>query len=340
MISLSNNRNSILDFIKLIASFFVVLIHFSFTGILGNIFDALARFAVPFFFAVAGFFSFGAEIKNIKKRIFKILFLYLFASIIYHLYSLFITIYSFGKASFFSYFVKTFSFENFISFLFFNSPFSSDHLWFLLALVYVYLIWLLIIKFCKNDIFIFVLSTFLLVIHLILGEVLSIFGFQVKIEYVRNFALFGLPFFGFGYLINKHQNKFNNVNFYALILLLVFGCAESVLSNFFLGKNELYLGSICCCFSLIIIALKHSEKKLNRILTTISSTNTDIYIYHIVIAKSISFILGLIGFPVTNLIFKNFLPIAVCIICIIFSLIKNFILSKLFKAQPYSNKKL
>ena len=43
-------KNHTLELLKLFASYMVVFIHVSFTGKFGTMVDALARFAVPFFF--------------------------------------------------------------------------------------------------------------------------------------------------------------------------------------------------------------------------------------------------------------------------------------------------
>ena len=47
---------NLLDALKIVAAFFVVCIHVHFPGDLGRCVIAVARFAVPFFFMVSGFF--------------------------------------------------------------------------------------------------------------------------------------------------------------------------------------------------------------------------------------------------------------------------------------------
>ena len=54
---MNTQRNTTLELMKLLASYAVVFIHVLFYGRFGIIVDAIARFAVPFFFLVSGFFS-------------------------------------------------------------------------------------------------------------------------------------------------------------------------------------------------------------------------------------------------------------------------------------------
>ena len=60
-------KNNTLEIIKLFASYMVVLIHFYFRDGVGSLMDALARFAVPLFFVVSGFYSYFCLSFNTKE---------------------------------------------------------------------------------------------------------------------------------------------------------------------------------------------------------------------------------------------------------------------------------
>ena len=62
-------RNRNLDVLKFVASIFVIFIHISFPGNFGVFVGALARFAVPAFFMVSGYFSYKAIQDNDYKKI-------------------------------------------------------------------------------------------------------------------------------------------------------------------------------------------------------------------------------------------------------------------------------
>ena len=317
-----NKRNNWLDLIKLMASFMVVFIHVDFTGTFGRVVNAIARFAVPLFFAVSGFFSLNVSSKTIKRRLLKLIILYFVATIIYHVYNVF-------GVRFTEYFTSTFTILDFLGFIFLNLPFSSVHLWFLLALIYVYLIWLLVIKFSIKEKTLFIISIVCLAIHLFLGEFLTLFNVDIPTSVVRNFVLMGFPFFTLGYLANKHKEKLKRTNNLLLIALLIFGCVEPALSAVFFGLNEVYIGSICSLFALIVIAIKLQEKTLSRFWVLLSSTSADVYVFHMLISRiGISIVNGL-DISTESLLFNNLWPLIVCVICVALSLIKNLIVAKI-----------
>ena len=83
---MSRNRNDTLDIIKLFASYMVVFIHVAFYGGVGYVLDALARFAVPLFFLVSGFYSYKITPDKIKHRMFRLIRLLAFAVLVYTLF--------------------------------------------------------------------------------------------------------------------------------------------------------------------------------------------------------------------------------------------------------------
>ena len=75
-------RNYSLDLLKFISSFMIVCIHFKFFGTAGEFITVVSRFAVPVFFMISGYYSYGAEEKKIRSKIFNILKLYLIALVL------------------------------------------------------------------------------------------------------------------------------------------------------------------------------------------------------------------------------------------------------------------
>ena len=318
----TNKRNAWLDLIKLIASFMVVFIHIGFYGTVGDVINAVARFAVPLFFAVSGFFTLNASAKTIRRRLIKLLVIYLIASIVYHVENLI-------NIGFKDYIANSFGIGDFLGFIFLNLPFSSVHLWFLLALIYVYLIWLLVIKFSINEKALFIISVVCLAIHLMLGEGLALFNIRIHESIVRNFAFMGFPFFTLGYLANKYKEKLLKTNNAILIALLVVGCLESALSCVFFEHNEIYIGSICILYALIVISIKLQEKPLGRFWVLLSKTSTDIYVFHMLISHVGISIAKLLEISTKSLVFINMWPLIVCLVCVGLSLIKNVIITKI-----------
>ena len=317
-------RNEWLDIAKLVAAFFVVCIHIRFSGDLGVAFNAAGRFAVPLFFSVSGFFVLNADIKTVKRRLVKILILYLIAAAVYHAEDVLVSFYKGGFSASSDYLSDTFlNPMRLMKFLIFNEDLTTAHLWFLPALIYVYIVWMLVIRFSVSDTVVFVISALCLLLNLIFGEILSPFGVSVENIYIRNFALMGFPFFAFGYLIRKHKGRLVNIKSYALILMIVLGTAEAVISALIFGINEMYVGSICCWFGIMILSVKKSDAHFSPKLLKLGATTTDIYVYHVLISRTLIYVMEIAGVTVDSVIFVNLWPLALFPICVGFSLLKN-----------------
>ena len=65
---MDKQKNNTLELLKLFASYMVVFIHVVFSGHIGVALEMLARFAVPFFFLVSGFYSYKISPHKIKNR--------------------------------------------------------------------------------------------------------------------------------------------------------------------------------------------------------------------------------------------------------------------------------
>lgn len=68
-------RNQTLECCRILAAVFVVFLHVPFPGTVGKTVNCLARLAVPLFFAISGWFSYGAEGRKLLRRMGRILLL-------------------------------------------------------------------------------------------------------------------------------------------------------------------------------------------------------------------------------------------------------------------------
>ena len=73
-----NSKNYTLEMLKLFAYYMVVFVHVNLYGELGYATNALARFAVPFFFVVSGFYSYQIPPKRILKRAYPVILILFF----------------------------------------------------------------------------------------------------------------------------------------------------------------------------------------------------------------------------------------------------------------------
>lgn len=209
------NRFFSLDTFKLVACFLVIFIHIPIGGDLGGIIMPLSRIAVPFFFMVSGFFIWDRNknklISKINVQIKKIFRLVIVSNMIYLIWGILKLILKQGDLL--SYFKNLFSIKKVIALLIFNESPLSGHLWYVLALLYVLIIYKYSIKFkytklIKNSIII------LLLIDLAFGKYsLLIFGREFSYILVRNFLFVGVPYFLIGNIIRECYEKKELVRF-------------------------------------------------------------------------------------------------------------------------------
>lgn len=306
----AKNRNMSLDVLKLIASYVVVFIHFKFDGLSGDIVDALSRFAVPVFFMISGYFAYYNSTERIMSKMKKIIIIYYFGAAMYFCFYAILTLCDFGiKAAMWygiSYFNPVFIFK----FIVFNLSKSSEHLWFLVALIYVYGLQYFVVKGKVKDRVYLCTGIALLIIHLLLGVGLSAFAIVIPNYMIRNFLFMGYPFFCVGILIRKNEDLVHKIITCkrALILILI-GLTETVISYFISGNNELFVGSVLVAVSFLIISLKAKDMQINEKVIKLSQTSTGIYLVHIMVGYSLERIVSA-DVP----LFRNLLPVLVCII--------------------------
>ena len=74
-------ENVKLNLVKGFACIGVVFIHVTFPGLAGEIISSASSYAVPIFFMIAGYYAFGKDEKTIKRRLVKIIKIFIFAYI-------------------------------------------------------------------------------------------------------------------------------------------------------------------------------------------------------------------------------------------------------------------
>ena len=84
------SRNQSIDLLKLVSIFFVVAFHSPFSNKVGYIMDAVARFSVPMFFMITGYFVMKTvDISaTLKKQMIKLTKYYMIYELVYILYEL------------------------------------------------------------------------------------------------------------------------------------------------------------------------------------------------------------------------------------------------------------
>ena len=312
---MNTQKNSTLELLKLFASYMVVFIHVLFYGQAGIVFDTLARFAVPLFFLISGFYSYQITTKKIRKRILNTFSLLIFATLSYTAFNILTYILNDNAGEIIYYFRLYKNVDNLVKLLVFNVPISAFHLWYLYALLYVYIIFYILTALRLNEKVIFIISFLLLLLQVFLGEVLSAVGIVLPTQIVRNFAVTGLPFFGMGLIAKKYEKQLCTVPDSVIVLSAVIGVFAAVFSRYAFGKNELYLGSLFILFSIVCVFIKYSAVQYPSFVTALEGCSTYIYIFHIMILSVLNRIYAAYAIDInSSMLLKNLHPIVVCVL--------------------------
>ncbi len=123
---------------------------------------------------------------------------------------------------------------NIASFIIFNSPvFISGQMWFLFALIYVYLSMAVAIKLDWMK-YKMVVAAILLAAHFVIGYGLFFIGHPIAAGAYRNFLFEGIPFFLIGNIL--YEKKWENRKYGIPILLMGIGAVFSVIEYTLLGR--------------------------------------------------------------------------------------------------------
>ena len=282
-------RNQYLNYWKGIACFGVVFVHTRFpVEQLDGILQTIFRFAVPLFFMVSGYFCYGEDREIVEKKlpakVKRIFWLNLGGCFYYFIMQMAIAVFGDshgGEAAVPERLHLLFNKEKMIQWLVFNQDPFVNIMWFTSALLYCYIIIWVINHFNLYKIS-YKLIPVLIVIHLVMGNVLILFGVEINKVCYRNFLLFGLPFVLLGNWLHKNQE-------YILEKTTVKKCQMTLLAGWVLGmaewfiegRREMYLGTLLVLFSIFLLTLYQPEKKESSFLTIIGEKySLFIYVVH------------------------------------------------------------
>jgi peptidoglycan/LPS O-acetylase OafA/YrhL len=273
---------------------------------------------VPLFFASAGYFAYKQDAPILKKRIIHILKLIAFAEAIYLIYKLLNDPSAAGMT------VASYSnIATWLRILFYNLSPGSYHLWYLFALLFVYVIHLIVSKLKVNEVIVFVVAFGLLAANLICGEFMHLFGIRLLDGYFCSYYLAGIPFFYLGMFFNKHKEGLRKIPLALNVILIVLGAILSIVSRQRYGLCEEHLGSILILLALMSIAIGFEKARYPKWVNTLSACSTNIYIFHIIVYNVVWQNALASKINVWSVEYQMIQPILVCIISLLISLLLN-----------------
>mgnify|MGYP003291996710 CR=1 FL=1 len=272
-------RNFSFDSLKLICAILVIFIHTPQPKIYENYITPLLNCAVPIFFMISGFFTYGKnDIKHtIHKRITQLLTIFCIVFIFYFLFFIIVK----GKSS-----LEHLSILLSYNFILLNTVPYSMHLWYIAAYIYVLLIILVVEKYNLYK-WLFYITPILLLTGLTIGKYNEILlGNCFPPTYTRNFLFTGLPFFTLGMIIKKIKQLPNiYVSCFLCILFYIIGIIE--VSNI-KGSGAYWLSSIFLSLSIFILFINIKQVKNNIFSRVGREYSLYIYLLHFIIAIAIT----------------------------------------------------
>lgn len=338
-------ENRFLYAARFIACLAVITIHTRFPGKFGQVMDALARFAVPYFFAISGRFLLDSSDNStafIRMRTGKALLKLLkITGIVYIIHLIFSLIVNMSDHMTFSEWLSSkFNFVELTNFILYNSgrfiydgSYTFDHLWYLFALIYVYgLIYIFagfLRKWYKGLICILL---FFLYLGMLLQTYYPIrpFGINICTWFVmRNWLFVGIPFVLIGvlfsdYIRQKRESlsagdfeKWQISTRYKALLGIIFGIVLTIAETYIYGNKEVHFGSLFIVVSILFLSECRipSGKYIWKIGKRASS---NIYYFHVLIIAVTDIMAqkGLIPSPSMGV--KPLLIMTICVILFYF----------------------
>lgn len=223
-------RNQSMECAKMVASFFVVLIHVTFPGTLNRYVNVLALFAVPMFFAISGYFCYGADSHRIARRMGHIIRLNILIDMIHLLWLVIATELEGGSTA--VVLIRAIpDLDELLLLLTVQHNNYLAHLWYMASLVICYgVIWIYVRfygteKVCYRSLYL--MGLMLGAAYLPLATLLPAAGMEMPYLAYRNAWLFGLPVFILGIFLHEYYDRIME-NFHLTDGKLVLGIAIGV----------------------------------------------------------------------------------------------------------------
>ena len=281
--TIKNSRNLSLECFKLLAACFVVFLHIPFPGTFGQLTVCLSRFAVPLFFAVSGWFSFGASAEKLRKRFSHILLLELLGDILYVSWRC-IRDYLAGESLYWCLRYQIPDLPAIKMWLLWSVDPFAGHLWYLSATCLCYAVLWLYARLGKKDCRPLYLTGFaLLLTCFAMGEFSKFTGLRVDYRICRSGLFTGLPVFLLGLGLREYREQLKRWG----IPLALSGVALSILEWKTLGSHDLYIGAVLTAAGILLATSRYPTVPgwLAKAAAAFGSVSTTVYLLHLLLQE-------------------------------------------------------
>lgn len=320
-------QNNSLNFLKGLACLAIVWMHTNSGGAVNQVIVCMARFGIPIFFMVSGYFTYKDNeldyTKVLTKKIIHILKLIVIATLVYIVWQWVAEplIKTGHIPNIINNIEKSVQNLNIFNILVLNiNPFCGI-LWFLNALLYCYLIWLIIAK-VKDKRVIYILAIAILFIGIFARAFIQYnhtIPEEININYFRNWFFMGLPFFTIGYLIHNYQERIVKIfKPKYMIVAAIIGMVMSFVERLVVPL-EVFVGTVIVSVALFIFAVEKPDLIKIPIINRVGERFCFfIYIAHIIVRDIVLAIFDKAGMD--NKVVLWIMPIIVFTLCYILAM--------------------
>ncbi len=319
-------RNHSLDMLKAVSMVLVVFIHAKFPGSFGLCMVDIARLGVPIFFMISGIYLYRTDFSTCVKRCKKTAILLAASVSLYVAYA----VLTGGVRSF----LDQVTLAKVAKLLFLNKSIVAEHLWYLYALLYCYLIFTVLIAKGYLDRLSKIISGLLVLTYLLVEILPALFHRDPMNLLGRNAWLLGMPFMMIGYCLEKKKYRMNGIS---CVILVALGCVMSIGERLLFFPGDLYIGTAIASIALVMYAVNHPGKP--NILSKIGKRySAVVYILHPLIITLLRKLLTFAKFEFGVLI-EFFIPISVLILSLFLAVCYDAIYSAVKKRCVHVSKK-
>ena len=315
----STARNGFIDFWKFIAALGVILVHAPLAGIPGNIATAVGVCGVGFFYLISGYACYGPDKNEMCRKITKRLIRNAIITII--TVSLYFLFAYFEKKAIGEYILLKLALRR--SSTWWRMLLIGDFefiygaaLWFMIALLQGYLIFLLIVRF-NLKILVYILTPVFLIIRIVVDSYVNSFGADWHLS--GNLIVGALPMMLLGYLMaDKKERLIALPNVAIIITIILSTLAMFAAVNFKIGKIDISQPfKILCGASLFLYGIKNPGAHIFRPLEKLGREDS-LFIY-------------LIHFPIIVVLYdlNYYNPLLVILISVVLARILGFTVKKI-----------
>ena len=286
--------NACIDTIKGIACMMLVFIHCKFPGFMGQSVSTVAHFAAPFFFMVSGYFCYKANYQGIDgcmKKIRHIIRITLLAYLFYFGIALIDKFVLHASVNF------DFSLPHILHVAVFSKPYNvPGHLWFLFALLNVYIFYFFI-DFLKTRTAAYYWAGLMFLALVILDHGGWLFrGYDLESYYYHNGIIEGFAFFMLGYFLHDRRGKLTVSN-RALWILIVLSVPLTILEQSFSDRVfhvPLFTYPMVTC--MFIYAIKNGKTRIPFFQKIGRKYSAYVYVLHIFVWDYFARLLHVVGY--------------------------------------------